>query len=80
MTTKYQRGLAKHESGVFYYCFRINGQQFKGSTRATDLTTARKVLEEKKRIVLQEECGIKRIPTLAEVRDQWLKVHKAVYK
>jgi len=75
----FHNGLAKNVHGIFYYCFRINGRQFKGSTRATDLTTAKKVLEERRRQVLEEECGIRRIPTLTEVQRDWLKIHKAVY-
>jgi len=79
MPVTYHHGLAKQPSGVFYYCFRINGRQYKGSTRASDLATAKMVMEEKCRQVLQGECGIKRIPTLAEVTRNWLQVHKAVH-
>ena len=57
MTTTFKNGLAKHPSGYYHYCFRINGRQFKGSTKATDLATARKVFDEKRRQVLNEECG-----------------------
>ncbi|WP_306599191.1 tyrosine-type recombinase/integrase [Geothrix sp. 21YS21S-2] len=79
MTTKFKNGLAKHPSGHYHYCVRINGRQFKGSTRATDLATARKVLEELRRQVLNEECGTRQIPTLKSVRDNWLQVHKPVH-
>jgi integrase len=79
MTTKFKNGLAKQPSGQYHYCFRINGQQFKGSTRATDLATARKVYDEKRRQVLNEECGVKQIPTLTELRKEWLRVQKPVH-
>jgi integrase len=78
MTAEFKNGLAKHPSGYYHYCFRINGQQYHGSTRATDPATARKVLEEQRRLVLNEECRNKPIPTLAEVRKDWLGVHKPV--
>ena len=79
MTTTFKNGLAKHPSGHYHYCFRINGRQFKGSTKATDLATARKVFDEKRRQVLNEECGERQIPTLTEVRNQWLRIQKPVH-
>lgn len=79
MTSTYRNGLAKQPGGQFHYCFRINGRQYKGSTRATDPLTARKVLEERRRQVLMGECGIHRIPSLGEVRDEWLRIHKSVH-
>ncbi|WP_243304448.1 tyrosine-type recombinase/integrase [Geothrix oryzisoli] len=79
MTTKFKNGLAKQPGGAFHYCIRVNGKQYKGSTRATDLLTAKKVLEEKRRQILMGECGVRRIPTLGEIREEWLRVHKAVY-
>jgi len=79
MTTKFKNGLAKHSSGTYHYCLRINGRQYKGSTRATDLQTARKVLEERRRQFLQTDCGIRKVPTLSEVREVWLRSHKAVH-
>ena len=78
MTTKFKNGLAKQPGGAFHYCIRLNGKQYKGSTRATDLPTAKKVLEEKQRQILMGECGVRRIPTLGEIREEWLRVHKAV--
>lgn len=79
MTTTFKNGLAKQPGGQYHYCIRVNGQQFKGSTRATDLATARKVLEERRRQILMGDCGFTKIPTLGEVRDEWLKIHKAVH-
>jgi integrase len=79
MTTRFKNGLAKHPSGYYHYCIRLNGQQYKGSTRATDLATARTVLEQRRRQIVQEGCGIRQIPTLAQLRDEWLRIHKAVH-
>jgi len=79
MTIKFKNGLAKHESGPYHYCLKINGRQYKGSTRATDLPTARRIMEEKRRQILMGECGVRRIPTLSEVRDEWLRIHKPVH-
>ncbi|HJV49079.1 MAG TPA: site-specific integrase [Geothrix sp.] len=79
MTTTFKNGLSKQPGGAFHYCIRVNGRQYKGSTRATDLPTARKVLDEKRRQILMGECGVRRVPTLGEVRDEWLRIHKAVY-
>lgn len=79
MTTKFKNGLAKHPSGHYHYCIRLNGQQYKGSTRATDLATARVFLEQRRRQIVLEECGVRRIPFLAQLRDEWLRIHKAVF-
>jgi len=79
MSITFKNGLAKHPSGHYHYCLKINGQQFKGSTKATDLATARKVLEEKRRQVLNDECGLRQIPTLSDVRNEWLRVQKPVH-
>jgi integrase len=79
MTTTFKNGLSKQPGGSFHYCIRVNGRQYKGSTRATDLPTARKVLEEKRRQILMGECGVRRIPTLGEVREEWLRIHRAVH-
>jgi integrase/recombinase XerC len=79
MTSTFKNGLSKQSGGQYHYCLRVNGQQYKGSTRATDLATARKVLEEKRRQILLGECAVRRIPTFGEVRDEWLRIHKAVF-
>jgi len=71
MTSIYRNGLAKQPGGQFHYCFRINGRQYKGSTRATDPATARKVLEERRRQILMGECGIRRIPTRSPWGPDW---------
>lgn len=79
MNIKFKNGLAKQEGGPFLYCIKIGGRQYKGSTRANDLPTARKVLEEKRRQILLGECAIRTMPTFGEVRDEWLKIHKPVH-
>ena len=78
MKTTFKNGLAKQPGGQFLYCLKINGHQYKGSTRATDLATARKVLEEKRRQILLGNCGVRMVPTFGEVREEWLSIHKAV--
>jgi len=71
----FRHGLCK--LGDYYqYCFRIEGRQFKGSTRATDRTTAEKVLREKRReAVLQIQTGYVEPPTVSELVRQWVIAH-----
>jgi integrase len=48
MTTTFKDGLGKHPNGFFHYCFRIEGKQFKGSTRTKEFSSARKILDQKR--------------------------------
>lgn len=67
--------------GVFWhYNLKINGQRAHGSTRATDLATARRILEEKRRELLEGQHRIvSRIPTLNDLFDLWWRNHQAVF-
>ncbi len=63
----------------WHFSLKINGQRLHGSTRAKDLTTAKKVLEERRKELLLAQCGAPKVPTLSTLVSQWLKVHKAVH-
>ncbi|BDU78413.1 tyrosine-type recombinase/integrase [Mesoterricola sediminis] len=64
----------------WHYELRVNGQRLHGSTKATDLATAKKVLEIKRREALEGQYRIiSRIPTLKEVFDQWLRTHQGIF-
>jgi hypothetical protein len=63
----------------WHYALTINGQRSHGSTRARDLFTAKKVLEERRKELLQRQVGAPKVPTLAALVAQWLKAHKAVH-
>lgn len=75
----YKNGLAR-VGKVYHYCFRINGEQFKGSTRATDKATAEKVLAKARQDALlgpQEEP--QPIPTLSKLIEAWLASYERTY-
>lgn len=64
----------------WHFTLKVNGQRLHGSTRATDLATAKKVLEEKRREMLMGQLRvITRIPTLRQLFDEWWKVHQTVF-
>lgn len=64
----------------WHYELRVNGHRLHGSTKATDLPTAKKVLETKRREALEGQYRIvSRIPTLKDLFDQWFKNHQAVF-
>ena len=69
------QGLTKVGS-IWHYHLKVNGQRAHGSTRATDLATAKKILEEKRRELLRGQHRIvSQVPTLAAVFEAWLKNH-----
>jgi integrase len=92
MATTYRNALGKHSTGVYYYCFRLEGRQFKGSTHTKDLVIARRVLAQKKdeaRDLLAQEAkslGLKgrseppsqqpSVPTVSELLRAWLEIHR----
>jgi len=64
----------------WHFELRVNGHRLHGSTKATDLPTAKKVLEAKRREALEGQYRIvSRIPTLNELFDQWFNNHRAVF-
>jgi len=76
----FKNGLLKHPNGFYHYCFRVQGRQYKGSTRATDRATAEKVLVEKRREALLGKPKLR--PTLVSVRElvlNWLDAHRGVH-
>lgn len=70
----------KKVGAFWHYNLKINGQRAHGSTRATDLATARKILEEKRRELLEGQHRIvSRIPALNDLYDLWRKNHQGVF-
>jgi integrase len=61
---------------VYHYCFRLHGKQYKGSTRAHDLLTARKVLEEKRQeAILGKTAPTKEAPNFETLVKDWITTH-----
>lgn len=56
----------------YHYRFEVGGREFTGSTKATDLETAKTVLELVRRDCVLGEHGIRKAPTLGAVIDAWL--------
>lgn len=74
---RFKNGLSR-VGEVYHYCFRVNGTQFKGSTRAQDRATAEKVLAQKrKEALLGPENLPQPIPTLGALVDAWVASYKA---
>jgi integrase len=73
-------GLKKVGS-FWQYSIQVNGQRAHGSTKAMDLTTARRVLEEKRRALLHDQLNLnKKIPpTLNQVWEAWWKAHQTAF-
>lgn len=72
-------GLTK--VGTFWhYNLKINGQRAHGSTRAKDLATAKKILDEKrKELLVGQHRIVSRVPTLAAVFEAWHRNHVKVF-
>ncbi len=71
----FKNGLQK-VGGVYHYCFRIHKKQFKGSTRAHDLQTAKKILENKRlEALLGKPTSQKEVPTFSALVKEWLSAH-----
>ncbi|WP_291271720.1 hypothetical protein [Geothrix sp.] len=71
----FKNGLQK-VGDVYHYCFRINRKQFKGSTRAHDHQTAKKILESKRQEALLGKPSVqKEAPAFAALVEDWLSTH-----
>lgn len=77
----FKNGLAKDpRTGTWLYCFKINRQVFKGSTRARDRITAGKIRDEKRKEAVLEQKGLQsRIPTVTELVALWFSAHQAIH-
>lgn len=73
-------GLRK-VGAFWHYSLQVNGQRAHGSTKATDLSTARRVMEEKRRDLLHDQLNLtKKVPpTLNQVWESWWKVNQAAF-
>jgi integrase len=73
----FRNGLKK-VGDTWHFCFTINRKQFHGSTRAHDLQTAKKVLEEKRReAILGKALPPPTMLTVAELVEDWLHARRA---
>lgn len=65
MTTTFKNGLGKYDTGFYYYCFRLDGREFRGNTQTKDQVLARKVLvqnkEEAKQTLAREAKSLRQI-------------------
>lgn len=70
----YKRGRYWH------YIISANGQRAHGSTRATDLATARRVLEDKRRELVDGQLRRPtRVVTTSALIQEWLRVNRATF-
>ncbi len=64
----------------WHYSLKINGERIHGSTRSSDLTTARMVLEEKRRELINgQHHRPTRLLTVRELSKEWLRSHQATF-
>ncbi|MBK8793778.1 MAG: site-specific integrase [Holophaga sp.] len=64
----------------WHFHLKINGQRSHGSTRCTDLATARKVLEHKRREIVKGQLANKpRVPTVRELVVEWLAINRMTF-
>ena len=59
------------KAGIWHYRFNAGGRDFSGSTEATDLPTAKLVLEEARRQAILMGIGQGKAPSLGEAIDGW---------
>ena len=76
---RFKNGLSR-VGKYYHYCFRIDGTQHKGSTRATDRTTAEEVLANLRReALLGPQSMPTPIPTLKHLITSWLSSYRTTY-
>ena len=76
---RFKNGLSR-VGKVYHYCFRVNGTQYKGSTRATDRATAEEVLANlRKAALLGPQAVPEPTPTLQALVESWLTSHRATF-
>ena len=77
--------MASKHSGLtkvgefWHYSLQINGNRIHGSTKAKDLPTARRVLDAKRRQLLEVQLGNGQSPLISELRRSWLELHQKVH-
>ncbi len=65
---------------VWHYYLKVNGQRAHGSTRARDLGTAKKVMDARRKELIQGQLILPRKPpTLRELYKEWLMAHELVF-
>lgn len=64
----------------WHFELRVNGARLHGSTRAKDLSTAKRILEAKRKEALEGQYGIAgKVPTLRELYGTWEKTLRPVH-
>lgn len=65
----------------WHYSIQVNGQRAHGSTKATDLATARRVMEEKRRELLHDQLNLTKrvLPSLNQVWEAWWKANQTAF-
>ena len=64
----------------WHFHLSVNGQRSHGSTRCTDLVTARKVLEHKRRQLVEGQLANKPcVPTVKELVVEWLAINRMTF-
>src|ERR1035438_3123558 len=64
----------------WHFSLKVNGQRAHGSTRCTDLATARKVLEHKRRKMIEGQLGRPmRVLTARELVAEWLTINRSTF-
>lgn len=64
----------------WHFHLSVNGQRSHGSTRCTDLATARKVLEHKRRQLVEGQLANKPpVPTVRELVSEWLTINRMTF-
>jgi len=64
----------------WHYSLKVNGERLHGSTRSTDLNTARGILEEKRRELLGGQGSRPtKFLTVKELVQEWLNVHQSSF-
>lgn len=76
---RFKNGLAR-AGEVYHFCFRVNGTQYKGSTKARDRATAEQVLATKRReALLGPQDAPVPIPTLRCLIQAWQASYKSTF-
>jgi integrase len=57
---------------IYHYRFKVGGREYTGTTEATDLATAKIVLEQVRRDTILGDHGIRKAPSLQAVAGEWM--------
>jgi integrase len=72
----FKNGL-RRVGDIYHYCFRVHGKQFKGSTRARDLPTAKKAVEGLRQQAILGKPLVSQSITFEALVQKWMTAHRA---